>query len=164
MPEQPTHSAGHPGFTLVSALITVAILGITMAVAGPALWEMSHEIKLKNAARETLTAMRAARFKAINEVREYGVVATLGSNLASPGSISIFRGNDPTDATAVIQRIEIPGGILVTAAAFDTNTHVIFSPDGSADNLGAIELTNANQRVLTVRLDPATTARMWIDK
>ena len=161
MQAQSTHRSGGRGFTLVSALITVSIIAVTLTLAGPALWEITYEIKLKSAARETLTAMRAARFRAINEVSEYGVVATLATP-GTQGTIRIFRGVDPTDVTAIIQRIALPGGVSVSAAAFDTNTHVIFNPDGSADNAGFIQLTNANAHALTVTLNPASTAHMWI--
>lgn len=160
---------GPRGFTLVSALVALAILGISMAVAGPALWEITYEIKLKQAAREALTAMRAARYRAINEVREFGVLARL------PDRIQIFEGTNPLDPAAVRQEILLPGGISIAAPAgavppgathgFDTNGaggYVIFNSDGTATNSGGIRLANPNLHYIEVELDPATTARLQL--
>jgi hypothetical protein len=154
---------------LVSALVALAILAISMAVAGPALWEITYEIKLKQGAREAITAMRAARYRAINEVREFGVLARL------PDRIQIFEGTDPLDPTAVRQEILLPGGIFIAAPAganppgpthgFDTNPaggFVIFNSDGTATNSGGIRLSNPNNHFIEVELDPATTARLQL--
>jgi type II secretory pathway pseudopilin PulG len=159
----------HRGFTLVSALVALAIIGISAAVAGPALWEIAYEIKLKQAAREAITAMRSARYRAINEVREFGVLARL------PDKIQIFEGTDPLDANAVRQEILLPGGIYISAPAaavppgathgFATNAaggYVIFNVDGTATASGGIRLSNPNEHYIEVELDPATTARMQL--
>jgi len=146
------------GFTLVSTLIALAIIGISVAVAGPALWEIGHEIKLKQAARQALTVMRSARYKAINEVRDYGILVRYDNR------IQLFEGDDPTDALAVKQEFSLPGGIsLDQVDSFTTNSDggfVVFSADGSADSTGAFQLLNSNQHLIEIRLEPRRTARM----
>lgn len=157
------------GFTLVSALVAIAVLAISMAVATPALWEILYEIKLKQAAREAITAMRAARYRAINEVREFGVLARL------PDRIQVFEGTDPLDLDAVRQEILLPGGIFIDAPqaavppgathGFDTNAagaFVIFNSDGTATASGGIRLSNPHRHYIEVGLDPATTARLQL--
>lgn len=146
------------GFTMVSALVALSVIGITAAVGMPAFWNIMNGIKLKQACRETLTAMRAARYRAINETREFGVLARYDNR------IHIFEGTDPTDPAAVTQEIFLPGGIVVkNIDLFTTNVDggfVIFGPDGSADEKGAVQFENTNQVLMEVRLDPAPTARM----
>jgi Tfp pilus assembly protein FimT len=142
----------------MEAMITVAILGILASVGIPALWNIMNNVKLKQAARETLTAMRSARYRAINEIRPFGVFARYDDK------IQIFSGTDPLDATAITQEIVLPGGVSVNDIdEFTTNVQggfVIFNPDGSADNQGAVRLVNGNMLLMEVRLQPATTARI----
>ena len=154
------------GFTLISLLITLGIASILMAVGGPALWEITYEIKLKNAAREAVTAMRAMRYRAINESQQFGFSATPGATLESPGILKIFEGNNPADVNALIREIPMAGGVFVSSSAFgpSNDTFVIFEPDGSAANTGSVVLLNANNRIITVSLNPASTARMRISK
>ena len=146
------------GFTLVSLLVALAIIGLSVAVGGPALWKIGMEIKLKQSARDLVTIMRSARYKAINEVREYGVRAGYDNR------IHLFEGIDPDDVSARKQEIVLPGGVSVDLInGFDTDTNagwVIFSADGSADNTGQIQLQNANQHLIEVRLEPRRTARI----
>lgn len=154
------------GFTLISLLIGLGVIAITTAIGGPELWRIANEIKLKNAAREAITAMRAVRYRAINESREFGFSATPGSTLEAPGVMKIFEGDDPNDAAALIREIPMAGGIFVNSCSFgaDDDTFVVFSPDGSAENTGSVVFKNANDRLITVSLDPASTARMQVSK
>lgn len=148
------------GFTLISLLITLGVIAITMAIGGPALWEIAYEIKLKNAARETISGMRAARYRAINESRDFGFSA-------APGELPrIFEGDDPTDLTATVRDIPMAGGVGIASSDFgaDNDTFVVFAPDGSADNTGTIVLANANNHSITVTVSPASTARMKVSK
>ena len=154
------------GFTLISLLTALAVIAVTMAVGGPALWNITQEIKLKNAAREAVTGMRAARYRAINESREFGFSATPGGTLELPGILKFFQGNDPTDANALIREIPIPGGVFVASSSFgtDSDEFVVFSPDGSAGSAGTVVLSNANNHTITVTLGPASTARLQISQ
>ncbi len=167
------------GFTLTELVIVVAVIGVLMSIGMPALWEIAQEIKLKNAGRELISAMRSARYKAISEVREYGVMARY------PNKVEIFQGNDP--ATGILtQEFLLPGGIFFQGPgdagpggdeAVDGNDGnssnsgfeedddggwVIFRADGSANASGAFRLWNINLHSLEVRVDPATTARVII--
>ena len=159
------------GFTLIELLIVLGAIALLMTVGAPALLKMSNEIKLKNAARETVSGMRMARYRAINESRTFGFSATpapaaavLNDYLEEPGVLKIFEGNDP-DA-GLIREIPMAGGVYVVKSDFGTanDTFVLFNPDGSAGNAGDIVLKNGNEREITVTVGPASTARMTISK
>ncbi len=167
------------GFTLTELVIVVAIVGVLLAIGGPALWEIAQEIKLKQASRELITAMRSARYKAISEVRDYGVMARF------PNRIEIFQGDDPATGT-ITREFLLPTAVFIKGPTdaepggsesiddnggtagdpgFDENDDggwVVFRPDGSSDNEGAIRLGNINDHYFEVRVDPSTTARMII--
>jgi len=152
------------GFTLIELLIVVGVIAISVAIGGPALWKITSEIKLKNAARESVSGMRLARYRAINESRDFGFSATPGTTVAAPGVLTIFEGDDP--AVGLIREIPMGGGVVVMTSSFDpgSDTFVVFSPDGSADKTGDIVFRNLNNRIITVSLDPASTARMQISE
>ncbi len=154
----------HRGFTLVEALVVVAVIGLGLAIGGPALWEISKEIQLKQGGREVLSLMRGARFKAISEGRNYTVLARFNHRL------QIFEGDDPTDASMLRTNYVLPGGLQFAGPnaaypafeGFDTNgdgAFVIFAPDGSADKSGAFRLGN-EYHFIELMLEPASTARM----
>lgn len=167
----PSKNTRRRGFTLISLLVALGVIAITAAVGGPALWKITSEIKLKNAAREVVSAMRMVRYRAINESRQFGLSASpspgasvLNDFLDDPGLVIIFEGNNP--AAGLIREIPIAGGIYVETSDFGAanDTFVIFSPDGSAGNSGDIVLRNASNHIITVSLDPASTARMQVSK
>ncbi|MDH3402263.1 MAG: prepilin-type N-terminal cleavage/methylation domain-containing protein [Acidobacteriota bacterium] len=167
------------GFTLAELILIVAIIGILTAVGAPALWEIAQEIKLKQAGRELISAMRAARYKAISETRDYGVMGRY------PNRIEVFQGDDPNTGT-IVNWFLLEGGVDLqgptdpapggpeavdgnggdpSADGFQedaTGGWVIFGAGGSADNRGAFRLANSNGHFVEVRVDPATTARMVI--
>ncbi len=159
--------ARRPGFTLVGMIVAVAVLGISMAVGMPHLWDISQEIKLKQGARDVLSVMRGTRFRAINEGREYTILAL------NEHQVQVFQGDDPLDADALQRTIGLPGGVQFRAPqglpkfeAFPTNAKgafVVFAADGSASDAGALRLGNGNQHFVEVRLEPASTARMRLN-
>lgn len=152
------------GFTLIEVLIVMAVIAVSVALGGPALFKISNEMKLKNAARETVSGMRMARYRAINESRDFGFSATSGSTIEAPGVLTIFEGDDP--ALGLIREIPMGGGVHVLTSEFGAadDTFVVFSPDGSADNEGDIVFRNLNNRIITVSLGPASTARLHISE
>ena len=150
-------NAKQRGFTLISLLVALGVISITAAIGIPAFLEIMQEIQLKNAARETMAALRIARYRAINEAREFGVAAL-------PGELpKVFSGNNPADASALISRIDLPATLTVQAD-FSGDKFVIFSPDGSAGSVGSFAVQNANLHVITVTVDPASTARIEVSK
>lgn len=53
------------GFTIVEALIVVAVIGIAVAIGIPTMQRLLHRTKMENVARETAMLMQQARYEAI---------------------------------------------------------------------------------------------------
>lgn len=153
------------GFTLVELLIVVAVLGVSMVIGLPWLWNIYLDLQLRNTAHEVLSMMRTARFKAIAENQDYTIIARRAD------IVQLFEGDDPTIVGNLRTTMTFPAAVTFagpTGVHFDgfnvqgDDVFVVFEPDGSADSAGSVRLGIAdpdNVRFWEVNLEPATTAR-----
>ena len=86
------------GFTLLELLIIVAIMGILLSFALPALQPMRENAAEKEAARNVLAALRIARSNAITQNVEYQVAFDLDTR-----SFWLEEGDLPSDSTVWIR-------------------------------------------------------------
>jgi len=98
------------GFTLVEAMVVIAVIGIAVAVAVPNIVGYMPEYRLKRAARDLYSAMQSTKMGAIKNNSSWAIVY-------DPGNSCYFICSDPgADATwsttadnTVVSTIPFPG-------------------------------------------------------
>lgn len=68
------------GFTLIEALVTLAVLGILAAIALPAFSSMRETLRLKGATEAVLTSLRLAKSESIKRNRNVSVTFRTSGN------------------------------------------------------------------------------------
>lgn len=167
----------HSGFTILEMLVVIAILGLGIILALPALQNLIVRSKLMAVARETTTLVHAARLEAIKR----GQPAILQFDLTE-GVVEAYMDEDGDSqkdvgetvlSTLILpSRIDFgaPMGDPVEIAGFtarpsgDPPNHVIFRTDGSIDDSGAIRFADERDNFLEVRIEPRATARVRMRK
>ncbi len=164
------------GFTLVEALVVVALVGIVATVGAPYLQRLIHRGKLEGIARQTAIRLRMARLEAIKQSRPTALRIDRQARemlaLLDEDGDGQFAADEP-----LLGREPLPTGIDFTApvddpapiAGFPTTSggnvgQVTFGSDGSADAAGGIRLGDRRGNFLEVRVEPRTTARIEIRK
>ena len=71
------------GFTIVEAMVTIAILGILTAIAAPSMTALIASNRLSSSANETLSAMMLARSEALRTARQVVVCKSSDSSSCS---------------------------------------------------------------------------------
>lgn len=129
------------GFTLPEVMITIAILGILMAIAIPTWRSVVEGRQVDSAANQLASDLRLASSKATNRLTSYQVVLANGSStyqIGPPG--------------ALVTRT-LPDGVKVVTAL----TTVEFKADGSAT--GA---SGAADEIVVSKTSPATAPKHGI--
>ncbi|MGD2115801.1 MAG: prepilin-type N-terminal cleavage/methylation domain-containing protein [Acidobacteriota bacterium] len=178
------------GFTLVEALVILAILGIALGLGLPALSRLITRSELEAAGRETAVLVQRARLEAIK--RRVRTVVELdpatGDALAYADVDGEAAGDAPdlelnpvagelrfdtdyrlgavTAPSAV--RVAAPGGqpaVDGLTVAPDGRRVLVFFPTGAADRAGGFRLADASGwNHLEVRIEPAGTGRIELRK
>jgi len=136
------------GFTLLELLIIVAIMGILLSFALPAIQPMRENAAEKEAARNVLGALRYARSNAITNNLEYQVAFDLDTR-----SYWLEKGDLPSDSN-VWSRIRefgsFPAGVnMATGADCDNkigdgdlttaDNKIQFNPNGTCGSSGTAD-------------------------
>lgn len=144
------------GFTLVEALVVVAIIAILTTFSMPALFNMIERSKLEGAARETASLVQLARLHAIKT----GDVTTVLVNRPA-------RNITVTAAGDQIARMDLPQGVSWLASwNFSPADTALFNADGSIQVIGGFRLEsrrNAANRMQVI-VQPRATARVAVEK
>lgn len=186
----PANIARQRGFTMIEALLAVAIIVVVASLGLPALERMLVRSKLQGSAREISIHLNSARITAMRLGRnvvvlpEYGTQALVSfvdedenealdageqeiARLAIPGSGGTrgiyLMGPDGVEGTAAAPAQSVDG---LTQVGASNVRAVVFQPDGSVADPGGLRISDAKSpgNVFEVRIDPAATARVEILK
>jgi prepilin-type N-terminal cleavage/methylation domain-containing protein len=127
------------GFTLLEALVVMAIGAILVAIALPAVGKWRQQVVFKEASRNAAAVLREARSLAIAENREHRVDFDLENR-----RYQLVRGNLSGSSTSwdevVTPWTSFPAGVVLKSKVgcdASSNTALKFMPNGTSDNLSS---------------------------
>ena len=137
------------GITLIELLIVFVIIAIGAALMVPNLGGWRHHYRLRSAARDIVSIMRAAQMKAVSNNLQYGVAFDTGTH-----EFQLYRdsgGLQPDGASNAL-----PTGVTFNSVSFPADGTlgkrlVRFFPDTTASDDGTIVLSNTVKGVQTTR-------------
>jgi len=187
-----THSGRRGGFTLIEALVVLAIVGIIALILIPATQKFMHRSRMEGFARQVAMVCNEARLESIrrgvnvivridttnNDVFAFADVN--GSDSTKPPDM-LFNPDtsvtDPKRTDYQVARLHIPGdiqriapGALKTEDGFTTDPTsttqgiAVFQSTGGVKDAGAFRFGDAIKNFLEVRIAPAPTARITLRK
>ena len=123
----------HGGFTLIETLIVVAIIGLLIAVATPAVSQYLDNAKLRDVNQTIAGSLLGARQRAISLNREVWVKVVLDAGADNANNTIVLESPSGTAITAVR---EFPDGVEIRAnedcSAATGTISLKFNPDGSS--------------------------------
>lgn len=176
------------GFTLLEILVVLAVLMTALLLVLPALQNLIVRSKVEGSAREIASMLQIARLEAVkrsvpmvvrldpvsNEVIAFADVDGVDSDDPPDGIYNPVAG-DPAGQTdlqigraGIQERVSLraPGGqpAVDGLPSIDGFWVVRFNPDGSAQDVGAYRLADVRDNFLEVRVGPAASARVTVNK
>jgi len=178
------------GFTLLEALVVLAVLGIALVIGLPSLTHLITRSQLEAEARETATLLQRARLEAIKRRVQTVVLAdpaagtvTAFADVDGPAAgdppdleLNPVAGELARDTDYTIRTITLnarapmagPGGQpAIDGLTLDPsgNRIAVFLPTGAAASVGSLRFADvAGFNFLEVRVEPAGTGRVEIRK
>jgi len=127
------------GFTIIEAVVTIAILGILTAIAVPSMTALMASNRLSSSANETLSAMMLARSEALRTARQVVVCKSGDSSSCSAGASwadgwIVFVDEDANGACNGTETVLRAGGAakgVSAAGEAGVEDSVIYTPRGS---------------------------------
>lgn len=122
------------GFTLIEALVVVAILGVMTLIALPQFTDWRKKAQFREAARDIASTLRDARSKAIAANLEHQVDIDV-----SAATITVKQGNRPYNSSSwpttfppleIKQPVKMKSGV---ACNQNTDIEIVFFPNGTSD-------------------------------
>jgi type IV fimbrial biogenesis protein FimT len=139
-----TRSFGH-GFTLIEISISIAVLGILLAIALPVWNTLAPAFQLNSATRQVVADLQLARNRAMAQYRKFRIVFN------SATTYSVERQDNPgVEAYTLFSGPRsLPSGITVAS-----NSTPVFQSRGNASPGATVTLTNSvgASRAITVLL------------
>jgi len=160
------------GFTITELMIAIAIIGILVAVAVPAVINWLPNYRLKAAARDLFSHMQKAKLEAVKRNTDVIIIFTTGGYVPTGrvGSYQIFVDDTPNNGAfdageTVIAQISMPKNVSLYFNNFAANT-TGFNSRGLpwSNNWGRAELQNNNSRFYQITLSSAGSLRMRTGK
>lgn len=153
----------HRGFSLIELSVTLAVLGILLAVGLPSYSRWTHNSKVRNASESILQGIQRARSEAI--IRNIRTTFTLGNGYfwrvtdvtANPGRVIEARnaGEVPAPITLSIHPSAPAGGLIpTTTLTFNGLGLIANNADGGASitriDISTSALAEADRRPLRI--------------
>ena len=136
--------ASSSGFTLISQLVVLGIIGILLAIAVPSYLSMMPRLRLQGATRQLFSDLMFARMKAVRENNRHRIV------FLDNQKYRVLADGDDGQRLPVLTRDLTNDYTDVELAA---SNDPVFSPGGRATVLATIRLTNpAGERRLSVNI------------
>lgn len=176
------------GFTLLEAMVTLAILMVAVLMLVPTVQNLIVRSKLEGVTREVAQLIQLARLEAVKQsvstivrvdpatgaVIAFADVDGVGSDDPPDDLYNPVDGDPRFQTDYLVGRTKIPYGVSQSApgaeAAVDDLTPVgaervvKILADGSAQDIGAYRFGDARGNFLEVRIDPKATARVSVKK
>lgn len=152
------------GFTLLEIIVTVALIGIMVAVAVPSVNQMKLNLRYKSAAQGCGSILRKARTDAIALNREHQVEFDIDGR-----RYRLTRGNLPNASTSWTQTVgwvTLPDGAsFMRNLNCDNNTDVDiqFNPNGTGDSQYVCVMDASGTRRYRVGVPSGTTGRVIVE-
>lgn len=144
--------AAQDGFSLLEALVVVAMIGVTLAVASPRMAAFVSGHRLEGAARGLALELQKVRLRAIAEGRCFQVAFSGGARsyqvLSKAGATPCGSSGFANDGAA--RPIDDAGAIALAAAASP-----VFTPRGLAETTTVVTLTAPDGSVRLVAANAA---------
>jgi prepilin-type N-terminal cleavage/methylation domain-containing protein len=157
---------GRPGYTLMEAMLVVAVIALLAAICVPSLKGMYGYYKLNGAVDSVRSAWAHARARAIEEGRPYrfAVVADAGSFRVAPDQADYWGGSPPADdphGKGFVLEQSLPKGVHFTLGGDSQAPGVGGTPaDGEEDVPGDLAAGRKDQNHAS--LDAYTTAAVFL--
>lgn len=164
------------GFTLIEALVVLALIGIAMLIGAPVLMNMLRRSRVESVVLDVASQVRAARLQSVKESVQFYVQADLAKKrvvtFRESGVGAGFDANDEQVREIVLPSIGLtfggpgapdPDGTQATPG-LPTDRHITFKPDGSTDVAGGIRFDDTRGNYLEVGIRPMATGRVQIRK
>ena len=136
------HARSDGGFTIIELAVAMAILGILLAMAGPAWRNYQASQEDVSASREVVSVLRNSQVRATSEATTYRVDFDAGAK-----TLTVFRYNGTTPVQRQVVRLE-GQRVRVHEVVFPapSTTSVFFYPRGTASP-GRIVLKRSDREV-----------------
>lgn len=156
----------HIGFTLIELMVTVAVVGVVVAIGMPSFGELLKNNRMATQANAIIASLHQARSETINRgisVRIEPLVA--GTNWSAGWQLRI-DGSNPSDndfvddVDIVIRSYEA----LKQSTLTSTVDNIIYLPDGSVSAAAVLTLiadkcTREHKRIISIQLS----GFIWLD-
>ncbi len=134
------------GFSLLEALVVVAIIAIIALIGVPVYINLQPQLKLQAAARSLAADLRLAQEAAVTEQINYLVAFNTNEN-----SYSLV--NSQTGVT--VKKIFLDKQVKISSVAGLSNNQAVFNSSGALSYGGTIILQNSNNQQKTITLQPS---------
>lgn len=136
---------GRDGFSLLSLLATLAIIGIVLVIGAPRLSALMPKARLEGAARNLATEIQRARFRAIAEGFRYQVSFDPGAR-----TFQVCRetaaGSGTYSVCDAAKQVDDANAIAIAATSANTR----FNPRGVTEQTTVVTLTARGNEVRRV--------------
>ncbi len=144
------------GFTLLEAIIVLAIMTMFFAVSLPVFSRFMENAKLEMGARSVVSALRTARGYAITNNTVYYVFFVTIDNKPSY-YISSSDEAVPAAPVDVVDKVyKLPAGILFNPLTGFTGSRAVFKSTGEVDAAGTVTIKDSRGNVTTVSVEKTT--------